>query len=165
MNYVKELKKTENFSEIFELVKQGVKKVLSLERSGLMLGLMDLGMKKNHFIGAFYPVGSNIIVINKTPLALVNENQPKLFKDYVFHLLLHEYLHTLGILDEKSTRIITFGISENLFGKNHPVTTMAKDFRQILPMLKYPEYGWNPSEQQNIEIVEGFDQSNTNYIC
>ena len=64
-----------------------------------------------------------------------------------------------------STRIITYRSSETLFGKNHPVTSMSKDFSQILPMLKYPEYEWHPSENQSIEIVEGFEQSNTNYIC
>jgi len=51
-------------AEVFELVKQSVKKFLNRHRRGLMLGLADLGMKRGYFVGAFHLVGSNIIVRN-----------------------------------------------------------------------------------------------------
>lgn len=70
-----------------------------------MLGLVNLGMKKGYFIGAFHPVGSNIIVMNKSPLKIAMENtEKKIYNSYCFLLLLHEYLHSLGYLDEEKVR-------------------------------------------------------------
>lgn len=43
MNYAKQLEQAEDLSEIFEIAKSVVKEFLGKERSGLMLGLSDLG--------------------------------------------------------------------------------------------------------------------------
>ena len=164
MNYAKELNKAEDLSGIFEVVKTLVKEFLGKERSGLMLGLTDLGGKPGFFVGAFYPIGSNFIIMNKTPMRAVEATKPHLFKAYCFHILLHEYLHTIGILDEGNNRIITAGLSEKAFGENHPVSLIAKDFNRVFPEVMYSTLGWQPSNEMKIEIVPDFDKSSVNYI-
>ena len=164
MNYSKELNKTGDLSEIFEIMKSAVKEFLGRERSGLMLGLAELGGQPGLFVGAFYPVGSNLIVMNKTPMRAVEATKPHLYKAYCFHILLHEYLHTIGILDEGKNRIITAILSEKAFGENHPVALIAKDFNRIFPEVMYSSLGWQPSNNMRIEIIPGFDKSSVNYI-
>jgi hypothetical protein len=163
-NYAKALEQSQDISEIFELVKSVVREFIGRERSGLMLGLSELGGKPGMFVGGFYPVGSNLIVMNKTPLRTVQSFRPELFNSYCFHILLHEYLHTIGFLDEEYNRHVTALISEKAFGRNHPVTIIAKDFNRAFPEVMYASLGWRPSKELAIEIVENFDQESVRYI-
>jgi len=142
-------------------VKTAVRKSTGMERGGLMLGLADLGGGPEGLIGAFYPVATNIIVMNKSPLQRIKETDPALYKPYSFHILLHEYLHTLGIIDEAATRRKAYEISAELFGKEHVVTRLAADLSKFIPKLVYPIYGWRPSEDYRLELVKGFDRSST----
>ena len=149
----------------FEDVKDIVKKSEGRSRAGLMLGLQEIGASLNGFIGAYYPVASNIIVLNKTPLRRISETKPELLKPYVFHVLLHEYIHSLGFLDESVTRKKTYEISRKYFGEKHVITQLSTNIRKYFPNLVYPIYGWLPTgEIPAIELVKGFDPSNTNYI-
>jgi hypothetical protein len=128
-----------------------------------MLGLQELGASHQGFIGAYYPVASNIIVINKTPLRRITETNTKLLKSYIFHVLLHEYIHSLGFLDEYTTQQKTYEISKKQFGEHHIVTELSTDIRKFFPSLVYPVYGWLPQKEAPIiELVPGFDFSNTN---
>ena len=162
--YEKELKKARTIPEIFEIVKKAVVKTLGIERGGLMLGLAELGAGRDFLLGAFYPVGSNMIIMNKTPLRRTTETNIELFKPYVFHILLHEYLHTLGFINEQECQAYAYYISKELFGEGHVTTRIAYDMREFFPELTYPVYGWRPPQRFNVELVEGFDNSNTNYI-
>lgn len=155
------LDSAEDLADIFEIVKLAVRNTTGRERSGLMLGLANLGGGPQGFVGAFYPVATNIIVMNTLPLKRIKETDPALYKPYVFHILLHEYLHTLGIIDESATRRKAYEISLRLFGKEHPVTQFAADLSRFVPKLVYPVYGWQPSEDYRLELVEGFDRSST----
>src|SRR5660398_29366 len=65
--------KAETLSDIFEVVKATVEKTTGKSRGGIMLGLANLGNQPNGFFGAFYPVGSNIIVMNNVPLQRIKE--------------------------------------------------------------------------------------------
>ena len=152
--------------ETFEDVKEAVRKSEGRSRAGLMLGLQELGASTNGFIGAYFPVSSNIIVINKTPLRRIMETNPKLFKPYVFHVLLHEYIHSLGFLDEYTTERKTYDISKEHFGEKHVITQLSLNMRQFFPNLVHPSYGWLPPQKTpEIELIRGFDRSNTsNYI-
>jgi hypothetical protein len=152
--------------ETFESVKEAVRKSEGRSRAGLMLGLQELGTSPNGFIGAYYPMTSNIIVVNKTPLRRIIDTNLKLFKPYVFHVLLHEYIHSLGFLDERTTERKTYEISKDNFGKKHVITQLSINMKQFFPNLVYPNYGWLPPEKiPAIELVYGFDRSNTsNYI-
>jgi len=160
---MKDFEVEQSLIETFELVKKAVRKSEGRSRAGLMLGLQELGSSLNGFIGAYYPVSSNIIVVNNTPLRRIIETKPQLLKPYGFHVLLHEYIHALGYLDEETTKQKTYKISEENFGEDHTITQLSRDITQFFPSLVYPIHGWIPSsESPKIKLVKGFDWSNTN---
>jgi hypothetical protein len=159
-----ELENSRSLADIFELVKEAVRKTTGRSRAGLMLGLADLGGDMSGFVGAFYPVDSNIIVVNKTPLKRISETNPELYNPYAFHILLHEYLHSFGVLDEDLVRKKTYEISRKMFGEKHITTELAVDMNKFLPDLVYPEQGWQPQEIPPIELVRDFAKSDTRYI-
>ena len=76
---------------------------MGISRAGLMLGLAEMGGDNKSFVGGLYPVTSNIIVMNKSVLKRIMAIQPDMYKSYAFHVLLHEYIHAIGILDEEET--------------------------------------------------------------
>ena len=155
----RKLEAAQDIADIFELVKASVSSCIGKGRAGLMLGLANLGGGLDGFVGAFYPVATNIIVLNSLPLARIKETQPDLFKPYVFHILLHEYVHTLGVLDEATTRSMVYKISLETFGPGHQVTELARNLTKFMPKLVYPVYGWKPREEYSIDLVVGFDRS------
>lgn len=163
MKHAELLEKARDLSEVFEVVKGVVKENLGRLRAGLMLGLADLGNHPAGFVGAFYPVASNIIVMNKVPLRRIRETNPELYKPYAFNVLLHEYLHTLGYLDEATVRRIVLDLSTKALGEDHLATHIARDYSAFFPSLVYPDVAWRP-EELSLEIVTGFDQSNVAYI-
>ncbi|MFQ6137120.1 MAG: hypothetical protein ACE5PM_08075, partial [Candidatus Hydrothermarchaeales archaeon] len=164
ISFPERLEQTESLADIFELVKEAVRRKLHTGRAGLNLGLAELGGHKNYLIGAFYPVGSNIIIMNKTPLRKITESNPALFKPYSFHILLHEYLHSLGNLDERYTRDKTYQITRDIFGPEHLATLISEDMSRFLPYLVYPTPEWAPEEGLFVEMVPNFDRSSINYI-
>src|SRR4030042_3371618 len=125
----------QNIIETFEEVKKAVQKNEKRSRSGLMLGLQEIGASLDGFIGAYYPVASNIIIVNKTPLRRILETNKALLKPYTFHVLLHEYIHTLGYLDEETTGQKTYEISKKQFGEHHVITELSTDIRKFFPNL------------------------------
>ena len=155
-----------SLSDVFELVKQSVKRFLNRQRAGLMLGLADLGMRKGYFIGAFHPVSSNIIVMNKRPLDLaLRTTDKKVFNAYCFHLLLHEYLHSLGYINEGDVKKLTHEVCELAFGRGHPATVMAeRGVAAYFPKVRYFDLESQAPENLEIELVRDFDRSSVTYI-
>ena len=162
-NFPNLLENAKSLADIFELVKAAVYESLGTSRGGLMLGLADLGNHPHGWMGAFYPVGTNIIVMNKIPLQRIRETRPELYKPYAFHVLMHEYLHSLGHLDEGVVRAKVFSITRSVFGDEHIATKLAKDTTPFFPNLVYPELSWRP-EDLKIDLVEGFDRGSCGYI-
>lgn len=162
-NFPNSLENAKTLADIFELVKAAVSESLGASRGGLMLGLADLGNHPLGWMGAFYPVGTNIIVMNKVPLLRIRETRPELYKPYAFHVLMHEYLHSLGHLDERVVRARVYEISKAVFGEAHIATKLAKDTTPFFPNLVYPELSWRP-EDLNIELVGDFDRGSCGYI-
>lgn len=147
----------------FELVKKAVRKCEGRSRAGLMLGLQELGSSMNGFIGAYYQVASNIIIVNATPIRRIIETDSQLLKPYGFHVLLHEYIHSLGFLDEGITEQKTYKITKDFFGEDHIATKFSANIKEFFPNLVYPIQGWIPQEgASKIKLVQGFDWSNTN---
>jgi len=136
MDFPSKLDQARNLSDLFELVKRAVEVVLGRTRAGLMLALADLGNHPQGFLGAFYPVASNVIVMNKVPLLRIQETNPGLYKPYAFYVLLHEYLHSLGFIDERVCREQSHRILETIFGAEHIVTHDS-----ILPEPRFPGRG------------------------
>lgn len=165
-SYDADLAGAKDLPDIFEVVKAAVRSATGKERSGLMLGMANLGGGADGLVGAFHPLTTNIIVMNSLPLKRIEETDPTLYKPYVFHILLHEYLHTLGIIDEEATRKKTLEVSEKTFGKDHPATQLAAGLSRFLPNRVYPVYGWKPQGDLRMELVKGFDRSATDpYIA
>ncbi len=154
------LERAEAIADIFEIVKEVVYKALERRRAGLMLGFADLGMSAGNFVGAFYQVGSNAIIVNRAPLTVIEKTQPQLLKHYLFYILLHEYLHSLGILDEKAARHYAYLISKNFFGEDHMTTKIAQDFSAIFSNIALDM----PADKNfRVEIIKDFEKD-TPYI-
>ncbi|GAH52249.1 unnamed protein product, partial [marine sediment metagenome] len=122
-----ELKK--EMPEIFESVKKDVRKILGRHRAGLSLGLVEMGMFRGGFIGGMHFHPGTEIVMNKSPLKIILDSQPyEIVWAYTYHILLHEYIHSLGIIDEWQCRAITLNISEEIFKEaDHPAIILAKN--------------------------------------
>src|SRR3989344_9135574 len=108
MEFDKKITGAKSISDIFEIVKSSVFEYLGAEQAGLMVGVSDLGSFNNGFIGAFYSLDANMIIINKRPLARLLQTNPSIYKHYLFHVILHEYIHSVGSLDELQTRQLVY---------------------------------------------------------
>jgi hypothetical protein len=150
-----ELEQAKSFHDIFALVQRSVELVLNESRAGLNLGIMDLGNKQGQFLGAFYPSESNIIVMNATPLKKITETNEELFKPYVYFVLLHEYLHSLGYLDEKDVRNISYEICSGILGEEHMATRMVTNIEEFFPYLIYEE--GMPAGKDSMLLIEDLD--------
>ena len=155
------LEEAENIHDIFSLVKDAVRKTIKESRAGINLGLIELGNPAEGFLGAYYPVGSNIIVMNKTPIRRITETNPDLMKPYLFSVLLHEYLHSLGYLKEDDTRKLTYMVTRRIFGDDHIVTELSGNLNKFLPYLIYP--GGFPQTENEITLIE--DHEDVSYIA
>ena len=164
MDYGKKIKNAKSISEIFEIAKNIVREYLGAEQAGLMVGISDLGYHNNGFIGAFYLLNSNMIVINKRPLGRLLQTNPALYNYYLFHVILHEYLHSVGSEDEDETRQLVYEISGHYFGESHAITQFASKIEKFMPNLTYPGKCHMEPKDINIEFIKGIDRKNINYI-
>ncbi len=153
--------------KIFEQVKKDVKKVYGRHRAGLSLGLVEMGMFRGGFIGGMHFSPGTDIVMNKTPLEIILREQPyEIVWAYTYHILLHEYIHSLGILNEQQCRIITLKISEKIFKEtDHPAIILAKNgigtFFPNLPLIYAPP-DLTP-DGIPIEYIFNFDHDSYDY--
>jgi len=157
------LRKCRDIPDIFELVKKAVFFVLKQTRPGLMLGLSDLGEGKYAWIGGYHEISSNAIIMNERPMSYIEKNHPSLFNPYVFVILLHEYLHTLGVIDENECKRLTLIVTEKMFGDNL-VTNLARNIERYLPLIQNPQAGWTPPKEYYVKYIRGFDKSSVTYI-
>lgn len=170
---VAELDGARDYTSLFRLVKRLVERRLRKSRAGIMLGLAPLGLSQQGFLGGYFVLGSNAIVLNRDVLDHVRLKEPASHNAYAFHVLLHEYLHTLGYLGEDEVRPLAHVISEETLGPEHPATLIAAAMLPgaeggrgpvLFRNLVYPEYGWLPPRRVPMEIVKGFDPDATPYI-
>lgn len=157
------LQQAKNLPEIFEIVKDAVRSVFKISRPGLMLGLADLGEGPNSWIGGYHIVATNAIIMNKRPLDAIEKDHRDLYKPYAFVILLHEYIHTLGVLDETECRMRTLKVARELF-KTGLVVELAQDVGKYLPYFKEMQYGWRPVMDPYIRYVRNFDASSAGYF-
>lgn len=159
-DYASKLDNCKNFQEVFVLVKKSVKESLGLERVGLMLYLMDLPLN----LGAFHEVGSNGIVMNRALLEQVisSTDSKREINSFVYSILLHEYIHTLGCIDEAKTRQLTLSVSHDVFGPDHVATKMA-DAGPWAYMKLNPASG-NYERGREMELVRNFEVPEHRYI-
>jgi hypothetical protein len=157
---------SDSLADIFELVKESVKRFLGQHRAGLMLGLANLGMRRGSFVGAFHPIGSNIIVMNKAPFDVaLRTTDKKVFNAYCFHLLLHEYLHALGYVSEEEVRDLVHRVCSLALGKDNPATVMAeRGLAFYFPKVTYFSQNTRVPKDIQIELIKDFDKSSAGYI-
>jgi hypothetical protein len=155
-----ELEKSRSYSDLFVIVKKAVKKVLGRNRVGLLLYLGDLPLG----VGAFHQVGSNGIVLNRRILEVVSRSTKTdvELNSFIFSLLLHEYLHSLGYLDEGEVRRLVHDVSLEAFGEGHPTVTMASGppITKILP----PDMNMDEASPY-LELIKDFEKPDQPYIA
>ena len=164
MEYEKRIRNAKGFSDVFEIVKDIVSEYLGMDQAGLMVGVSDLGAFERGFIGAFYSLDANTIIINKMPLRRILQTNPSIYNYYLFYVMLHEYLHSIGSYDELRTRQLAIEISSHYFGENHTISQLASNIENFLPNLTYPGRGFEEPRDISIEFVKGIDRKNINYI-
>jgi len=157
---VKQLDLCRNFGDVFEVVKKTVERSLGQRRSGLMLYLAELP----EHVGAYHAVGTNGIVMNKSALDAVTRSARTIreINSYVYSILLHEYLHSLGYVDEAQARKLVYEISKENLGVDHPATEIAHRG----PAVMFPGVGEPTFKEhsEDVEIVTDFDRSTDSYI-
>ena len=159
MPYAEKIRTAKNAGQLFDIAKAIVRKYLGIDQAGLLVGMSDLGTSMNGFVGAYYSPDANTIILNKRPLARMQQTNPKYYNYYLFHLLLHEYIHSIGSYDEEQTRLVVGEISRRCFGEEHPITQLSANLNAYLQGIEDM-----PPEDRSIEYVSGIDRKNTNYI-
>lgn len=148
-----------SFDELFEIVKRVVEEELGEHRAGLSLVLTNMPNE----VGAYHPVGANIIVLNKSlilGLKQVTKN-PKQVNSFIFMVLMHEYLHSLGYLDEVQVRKTAKQICISSLGEDHPTVQLATaNWLELFPQLQNLKH----SSSSEFEVVNKFDSSSMSYI-
>lgn len=158
--YFLSLDRKMDYDKIFNVVKNTVRFVTRKERSGLGLALSDLPAT----LGAFWQVGGNYIVMNQVLIDAMTRltSSTREFNSFIYMILTHEYLHSLGFIDEMEARKMTAEVALKSFGKNHPAFTMSNgDLWTLYPQLRTIAGGTG----QNMKIIGNFDSSSTSYIA
>ena len=158
--YANQLDRCQNFREVFTLVKKSVKDALNRERTGLLLYLRDLPLK----VGAYHQLGTNGIILNRVLLEQVIQTTASRVEvnAFIYYILLHEYLHTLGYINERRVRELTYVVAEETFGSAHVATKMAVEGPWAFIKLN-PFYAPRVHERA-IEIVREFEDPSSKYI-
>jgi len=155
------LSSAEGFDSIFEMVKVATESKLGMHRAGLTLVLGDIP----NTVGAYHEMGSNAIVMNRNILRIVEKlSRTKARRNaYVFMILLHEYLHSLGYTSDKQVRVLGKQISDDYLGRKHVAAEMAvRPLDQFFPDLSKLSGFRDKGEYQT---VRRFDSSSTPYIA
>ncbi len=160
MHFVEKIANLKDFDETFELVKAVVLQKFKLHRAGLSLILQMMPSS----LGAYHLLGSNAIVVNTYLLTTLKRivKSTEEYNSYIFMVLSHEYLHSLGIVDENTVRQMTFELCKWMLGNDHTATKMAKNG----PSAIYPELRSLMQSQfsRDFQVVKNFDRSNQTYI-
>ena len=146
-----------DFSGLFNLVRDIIEFKMNKKRSHILLGLIELGFNRGGFIGGLHLGGTNEIFLNKSALKVMEqESKPEYFKAYVFILLLHEYIHSVGVMNELRTRKFTRIIAQEIFGNDHPVTKLAVEGIQKYFPYNFDSRKYIPTrkERATIEFVK-----------
>lgn len=145
-----------SYDTVFRVVRAAVRRVLGVERPGLGLALSNLPPG----LGAYWQVAGNVIVMNEglVDTMKTRAQSPLELNSFVYVILAHEYLHSLGYLDEGSVRQVTARVTATAFGPDHPATRMAEgDLWRIFPFLAMAPGG----DGSRIRIVPRFDLAST----
>ena len=144
-----------NYGEVWQIVKDTVEFALGKKREGMMLFLDDLPLQ----LGAYYPVGTNNIVLNRSLVEIVEasvSSKPTV-NALIYNLLLHEYLHALGELSEAEVGAWWFKSPRNASENNTLQRWLACKSPWVL--LKDIPLGPFNAPKRVMEIVKDFEKT------
>jgi hypothetical protein len=149
------LDSAKSYAEVWQTVKDTVAFALGERRSSMMLFLDDLPLQ----LGAYYPVGTNNIVLNRTLVEIVETavTSKVTVNALVYNLLLHEYLHALGELSEAKVRSSVVEVTVKCFGEEHVATVIARKTPWVL--LRDIPLGPINAPKRVMEIVKDFEKT------
>jgi hypothetical protein len=150
------LERPADYDQIFRVVRDAVRSVLGIERPGLGLTLSDLPPQ----LGAYWQITGNMIVLNEglVDAMRAHADSPLELNSFVYVILAHEYLHSLGYLDEGAVRRVTAQVTRTAFGPDHPATRISEgDLWKMYPFLAYARGG----RGRHLKVVSRFDLDTT----
>jgi hypothetical protein len=156
----RKIEMSSSYDDLFETVKRVVETEIGQHRAGLALVLTDMP----NTVGAYHPVGSNSIVLNRALISAMKTviKNEKEINTFVFMVLMHEYLHSLGYLDEVDVRKRCYAIAKNALGPDHIAPKMAiGNWLEMYPQLSMIIQRLSPN---SFERVDKFDSSSMSYI-
>jgi len=145
-----------DYDAVFRVVRDAVRRVLGIERPGLGLGLSNLPPQ----LGAYWQVTGNLIVVNEglVDAMRAHARSPRELNSFLYVVLAHEYLHSLGYLDERAVREVTAKVTRSAFGPDHLATHMAEgDLWRMYPFLAYASGG----NGRRLKVITKFDLDTT----
>jgi hypothetical protein len=153
--FASRLDNAENYSQVWQIVKDTVEFAQGKKREGMMLFLDDLPLQ----LGAYYPVGTNNIVLNRSLVEIVESSvsSKPTVNALIYNLLLHEYLHALGELSEFEVRRMVVQVAKKCFGEQHIATVLACKSPWVL--LKDVPLGPFNAPKRVMEIVKDFEKT------
>ena len=151
----KKLESASSYSEVWETVKATVEFTLKRRRSGMMLFLDDLPIQ----VGAYHPLGTNNIVLNRVLVQIVETSvkERRVVNALLYILLLHEYLHSLGEYSAAGARRLVVDVAKKCFGTDHIVTSIAVKSPWVL-LRDIPLSAVNLPKRV-MEIVKNFEKT------
>ncbi|MCW4030460.1 MAG: hypothetical protein NWE92_12545 [Candidatus Bathyarchaeota archaeon] len=150
-----DLDHAKNYAQVWKIVKQTVQAAMGKQRDGMMLFLDDLPLQ----LGAYYPVGTNNIVLNRALIDIVEAAlcDKATVNALIYNLLLHEYLHALGEMSEIEVRQQVVLVASKCFGETHLATVVARKTPWVL--LKDVPLGPYNTPKRVMEIVRDFEKT------
>jgi len=153
--YREGLETAKSYAEVWQIVKDNVESSLNKRRGGIMLFLDDLPLQ----LGAYHPIGTNNIVLNRILVEVVesSEKSRRVVNALIYNLLLHEYLHALGELSEDEVKRLVVVVAKKCFGEGHIATIIARKTPWIL--LRDIPVGPVNAPKRVMEIVKDLEKT------
>ena len=102
----------------------------------------------------------NITILNAMKQLTTTKEE---FNSFVYSILTHEYLHSLGYSEETLVRPLVKKICEEHFGPGHKTSTISShELYSIYPKLR--NLGPGRENNQNFKVIDNFDKSSMSYI-
>jgi hypothetical protein len=154
LRFSESLDKAKSYAEVWQIVQQTAQYALGKRRNSMMLFLDDLPLG----LGAYYPIGTNNIVLNRSLVDVVESqfSDKPTVNALVYNLLLHEYLHALGDMSEVGVRRDVVVVAQKSFGDLHIATVLAR--KSPWALLKGLPLGQMGSSKRVMEIVRDFEK-------
>lgn len=152
----RELETAESYAEVWKIVKSTAEFALNRHGGSMMLFLDDLPLQ----LGAYHPVGTNNIVLNRALVEIVEaqEESKLVVNALIYNLLLHEYMHAMGEYSEEEAGRLVVVVAEKCFGEKNVATAAARKSPWIL-LKDIPVAAMN-APKRVMKIVKDFEATN-----